>query len=153
MLDDTMDINDYVKIELIEYGDDSKCSYINGCVIKNNIADRKMRSKIDNPKILLIGNSIGFFQDDSFADLETYVKQENHYIDILMDRISQANPDIIIIEKDISRSILCKIRELNITVIINVKRNSLEKIARCTETLVTPSVNLIEQYFELGTCK
>lgn len=112
-----------------------------------------MRSNIENPKILLIGNSIGFFQDDSFADLETYVKQENHYIDILMDRITQASPDVMVIEKDISRSILCKIREMGITVVTNVKRNLLNKIARCTETLITPSINLIEEYFELGTCR
>lgn len=89
-----------------------------------------MKSDIENPKILLIGNSIGFTQEDACADLETYVRQENHYIDILMDRINLVNPDVIIIQKEISRTVLSKIRELNITVITNVKRKAIEKIAR-----------------------
>jgi hypothetical protein len=153
IMNDSMNINEYVEIELIEFDDDSKWKYINGWVIKNNIADRRMRNEIKNPKILLIGNSIGFFQEESFADLETYVKQENHYIDILMDRIGQVHPDLILIEKDISRSILLKIKKMNITVVTNVSRKMLNKIARCTETLITPSVNLIEENFGLGTCQ
>jgi len=79
------------------------------------------------------------------------VRQEEHYIEILMDRIGQVHPDVIIIEKDISRSVLAKIRMLNITVITNVKRKSIEKIARCTETLIIPSVNLIEKRTTLGS--
>lgn len=79
------------------------------------------------------------------------MRQEEHYIEILMDRIGQVHPDVIIIEKDISRSVLAKIRMLNITVITNVKRKSIEKIARCTETLIIPSVNLIEKRTTLGS--
>jgi hypothetical protein len=66
-------------------------------VLKNNIADRRMKSEINNPRILLIGNSIGFTQKDLGIDLETYVRQENHYIDILMDRIELVKPNVIII--------------------------------------------------------
>lgn len=153
IMNDSMDINDYVEIKLIEYENDSKCKYINGCVIMNNIADRRMKSNIENPQILLIGNSVGFCQEDSFADLETIIKQEDHYLKILMDRIEQVKPDVIIIEKDISRSVLAKLRDMNITVITNVERKSIEKIARWTETLITPSINLIEKRFILGTCK
>ena len=145
IMNDSMDINDYVEIKIIEYENDSKCKYINGWVIKNNIADRRMRSNIENPQILLIGNSVGFWQEDSFADLETIVKQEDHYLKILMDRIELVKPDVIIIEKEISRVVLAKLRDLNITVITNVERKSIEKIARWTETLITPSVNLIEK--------
>jgi hypothetical protein len=153
MMKDSMDINDYVEIKLIDNEDDKKWRYINGWVLKNNIADRRMKSEINNPRILLIGNSIGFTQEDPGIDLETYVRQENHYIDILMDRIELVKPNVIIIEKDISRSVLTKIRELNITVITNVKRKEMEKIARCTETLIMPSVNLLEKHINLGSWK
>jgi len=70
-----------------------------------------------------------------------------------MDRIETVRPDVIIIEKDISRSVLTKIRGLNITVISNVNRKAIEKIARCTETLIMPSANLIERHINLGSCK
>jgi len=153
LMKDSMNINDYVKIELIEHEDDSKWKYINGWVLKNNIADRRMQKEIIDPKILLIGSSIGFTQEDYWADLETFVKQEKHYIQILMDRVTQVKPDVIIIEKDISRSVLSRIRKLNITVINNVERRAMEKIARCTETLIIPSVNLIEKRIKLGNWK
>jgi 1-phosphatidylinositol-3-phosphate 5-kinase len=120
-------------------------------VLKNSITDRRMKSEINNPRILLIGNSIGFTQKDLGIDLETYVRQENHYIDVLMDRIELVKPNVIIIEKDISRFVMTKIRELNITVITNVKRKEMEKIARCTETLIMPSVNLLEKHINLGS--
>jgi chaperonin GroEL (HSP60 family) len=70
-----------------------------------------------------------------------------------MDRINQVKPNVIIVEKEISRTVLGEIRKLDITVVTNVKRNSLEKIARCTETLIIPSTNLIEKNFSLGSCK
>lgn len=68
-----------------------------------------------------------------------------------MERISQVKPDVIIIEKDISRAILVKIKNLKITVITNVERSSIEKIARSTETLIIPSVNLIQKKTVLGS--
>lgn len=67
-MNDSMDINDYVEIKLIEYKNDSKCKYINGCVIQNNIADKRMRSNIENPQILLVGNSVGFWQENNVLD-------------------------------------------------------------------------------------
>lgn len=153
LMKDSMNINDYVEIKLIDNEEDKKWRYINGWVLKNNIADRRMKSEINDPRILLIGNSIGFTQEDPGIDLETYVRQENHYIDILMDRIELVKPNVIIIEKDISRSVLTKIRALDITVITNVKRKEMEKIARCTETLIMPSVNLLEKHINLGSWK
>lgn len=34
LMKDTMDVNDYISIKLIDYEDDSKCKYINGWVLK-----------------------------------------------------------------------------------------------------------------------
>ena len=98
-------------------------------------------------------NANAQLQLNNFSDLETIIKKEDQYLKILIDKIKQVKPDVIIVEKDISISVLAKLRDLNITVITNVERKSIEKIARWTETLITPSINLIEKKFILGTWK
>lgn len=58
-----------------------KCNYISGMVLDSNIADRRMKSNIIDPKIVIIEGDITL--DDcktSFLDIESIVKQEKHYI-------------------------------------------------------------------------
>jgi len=59
-----MDFNHFIKIKIINYEDNSKSEYINGIVISKNIADKRMRTDIMNPKILLINESISTVQSD-----------------------------------------------------------------------------------------
>ena len=56
---DSIDITEYVKIQLINHRDTSKSKYVNGVVIKKSIAHNRMRKEIDNPNILLLSNSLG----------------------------------------------------------------------------------------------
>ena len=42
-LKDSIDIAKYVKIQLIQYKDASKCKYINGVVLKKSIAHCRMK--------------------------------------------------------------------------------------------------------------
>lgn len=44
-----MNFNSYVKIKIINWMDNSKSEYINGVVMSNNLADKRMLSSIDNP--------------------------------------------------------------------------------------------------------
>jgi chaperonin GroEL (HSP60 family) len=53
-----MDFNHFIKIKIINYEDNSKSEYINGIVLSKNIADKRMNTKIANPKILLVKDSI-----------------------------------------------------------------------------------------------
>lgn len=72
---DSIDITKYVKIQLIQYKDTSKCKYVNGVVIKKSIAHKKMRKEITNPRILLLSNSLGIQKDEEdFLDIEQEIK-------------------------------------------------------------------------------
>jgi hypothetical protein len=59
-----MDFNYFINIKVINYQDNSKSEYINGIVFSKNIADKRMRTDIMNPKILLINESISTVQSD-----------------------------------------------------------------------------------------
>lgn len=101
-LKDDMDFNKYVDIELLDYKDNSKSQYVNGCVLMKNLADRRMLHNIDNPKILLLKGSLGFMrefedhtnhnsknkvQQELYIDINSAIDQEDHYVQILQDKI------------------------------------------------------------------
>ena len=64
ILNDSMNINSFIKIKIINYHDNSKSNYINGIVLSKNLADRRMDTSINNPKILLLRDSLGFIKDE-----------------------------------------------------------------------------------------
>jgi len=53
-----MDINSYIKIKKIPFINLDETAYIRGIVIKKNVALKKMITYFDNPKILIIKDSL-----------------------------------------------------------------------------------------------
>ena len=49
LLGDSMDFNNFIKIKIVNYADNSKSSYINGIVMSKNLADKRMQKGINNP--------------------------------------------------------------------------------------------------------
>lgn len=60
MLGDSIDFNSFIKIVMLPHPNQEKCQYINGVVFKKDVASRRMRTSIENPRILLLGNSLGY---------------------------------------------------------------------------------------------
>ena len=76
LLNDSIDFNDFIKIVTIEHINQEMCQYVNGVVFKKNVAHRRMRTSIDNPRILLLSGSLGYVQDqdnDDIIDVEAEV--------------------------------------------------------------------------------
>lgn len=69
---DPMDFNHFIKIKVINYEDNSKSAYINGIVLSKNIADKRMKTNIKDPKILLVKDSISTVQSDG-TSLQTLI--------------------------------------------------------------------------------
>lgn len=62
-LKDSMDFNRYVDVQLIDYKDETRSRYVNGCVLLKNLAEKRMPHEIHNPKILLLRGSLGFMKN------------------------------------------------------------------------------------------
>ena len=58
LLNDKMNFNDFVKIKVIEWKDSSMTRYVKGIVFSKTVADRRMQSDFENPKILLLKNTL-----------------------------------------------------------------------------------------------
>jgi len=85
MLNDSIDINEFVKIVTVYHPDQSKCRSVNGVIFKKDIANKHMRNKIEQPKILLLANSLGYVHEDGLAlvDLGREIEQEDTLIQII----------------------------------------------------------------------
>lgn len=123
-------------------------------VLENNIADRHMKTNILNPRIVLVEGSLTF--DDtsrSFLDIETIMKQEKHYLKSIEKSLLVVNPDVVVVEKEVSRKIVERIRDIGCSLIMNVPKAELKRLAWLTQTFVIPSVDFIDETFKCGTCE
>ena len=92
-----------------------------------------MRTQIQNPKILLLNNSLGYVQeDDGYVDIDSENKQQETFMKIIENKIKSLSPDLIFIEKDASRLALETLESDNITVVTVTKAKMLKMIARAT---------------------
>ena len=72
-----MDIIKLVKIKKVQFQDQSKTQYIKGIIFRKNLSNRKMKTLYENPKILIIKNSIDYNSIDIvYNNFEEVTKNE-----------------------------------------------------------------------------
>lgn len=64
LFEDSIDINQYIKISLVYFRNTEKSEYVNGVIIKKSIAHSRMYRNIEDPKILLLSKSLGMMQEE-----------------------------------------------------------------------------------------
>ena len=84
MLGDSMDINECIKIKIIDWKDNSRSSYINGLVMSKSIINNRMEKVIDDPRILLLKDSLG---EEEVPDLASVLDVEDHILKILKQKL------------------------------------------------------------------
>ena len=163
-MSDSMVFNQFIKIKLINWEYSSKSAYINGLVISKSQADMRMRTDVENPQILLLKEPIsttvrmvvtGGEQagDGGLTEIQSIVNQEEHWIGIIKSKLTQVRPNIVIVEKDIGYKILDVLREEGIIVITSLDHHKMKRFQRYTQTIISPSYNVIDKSFVLGKCK
>ena len=148
-LNDKLDINEYVKIRTLIHKDNSLTTYIDGYAFEKNVYSKKMLTHIDNPKILLLDCGLEYYRNnEKFAQEQTF-SQLPAYFNIIIKKIELVNPNVILVNKGISRKIQEALTD-KITLVMNVKSSDLKRIARMTQTLLLPSTDLIDAQSVLG---
>lgn len=152
---DTLDIKQYVKIKKIFGGAISETCIIDGLFITKNIDSKKMKSKIENPKIALLMFPIEYLkQKEKFISLRIVNSQQAVYINNLVSRLISLEPDLIVVGDTVCGLAEQLLEDANITVISNVKPQVLERISRYTRGDIFQSVNdLFFKKGTLGTCE
>ncbi|KAJ3024266.1 1-phosphatidylinositol-3-phosphate 5-kinase [Thoreauomyces humboldtii] len=151
---DFIDIRHYVKIKKIPGGQPRDSEYVSGVVCSKNVAHKKMLRSISNPKILLLTFALEYQRvENQFLSLEPLLSQEREHLKILVSRVAALQPDVVLVEKTVSRLALEFFLESNIVVAYNVKASVIEAIARCTQADIISSMDKLALEPRLGTCE
>ena len=117
----------------VDHGRSECYLYTDGVFARKNLAHKKMRHNIDQPRILLLSGAIEFQRVVSkLAMLDTLLEQEETYMEILVGKIARLQPDILMVGKSVSREAQDMLFKRNISVVLNVEAELMEKVARCT---------------------
>ena len=138
------DIRRNVKFKKLPGGLKTETEIVHGCVFTKNLIHRSMPSKIVNPKILLLKSQIEYQRSDDhrLTTLEPILNQEQHYLSSYVDKINlHFKPDILVVEKTVSRLAQDLIISNGPVFIYNVKEILMQRLAKCLCTSIMSSID------------
>ncbi|XP_045464624.1 1-phosphatidylinositol 3-phosphate 5-kinase [Harmonia axyridis] len=149
-----LDIRNYVKIKKLPGGLKTDTKVVEGIVFSKNVAHKGMLQDIENPRILLLQGAIVYQRTEGrFMSLEPVLMQEHEYLRNVCARIVALKPDIVMIQRNVSRLAQDFLREKGITLIHNVKQSILERLSSCIQADLVGSLDAHIGRPQLGTCQ
>ncbi|XWS21867.1 hypothetical protein CRYUN_Cryun30bG0092600 [Craigia yunnanensis] len=138
-----MGLDGYVKVKCIATGSCSQSQLIKGLVFKKHAAHKHMQTKYKNPRLLLIQGVLG--QSSSGLSSFSSLDEEKVHLKSLIEMIDMCRPNVILVEKTVSRDVQECILAEGITLVFDMELHRLERVARCTGSPIVPSDTLMNQ--------
>ncbi|XP_011075701.1 putative 1-phosphatidylinositol-3-phosphate 5-kinase FAB1C isoform X1 [Sesamum indicum] len=149
----SMDPCEYLKVKCVASGSPSQSKLIKGVVCTKNVKHKRMVSQYKNARLLLLGGALEYQSiPNQLASFETLLQQENDYLKTIVSKIEAHRPNVLLVEKTVSSFALEHLLAKEISLVLNVKRPLLERIARCSGASITPSTDHISTA-RLGHCE
>ncbi|XVF48819.1 hypothetical protein PTKIN_Ptkin03bG0219100 [Pterospermum kingtungense] len=147
-----MDPGGYVKVKCLASGRRNESAVIKGVVCKKNVAHRRMTSKIDKPRFLILGGALEYQRiSNHLSSFDTLLQQEMDHLKMAVAKIDAHHPNVLLVEKSVSRYAQEYLLAKDISLALNIKRSLLERIARCTGAQIVPSIDHLTSP-KLGYC-
>ncbi|CAN4085113.1 unnamed protein product [Withania somnifera] len=147
-----MDPGGYVKVKCIASGRPSDSAVVKGVVCKKNVAHRRMTSKIEKARILILEGALEYQRvSNHLSSFDTLLQQEMDHLKMAVAKIDTHNPDVLLVEKSVSRYAQEYLLEKDISLVLNIKKPVLERIARCTGGQIVHSVDHLSSQ-KMGYC-
>lgn len=147
-----MDPGGYVKIKCLASGRRSESMVVKGVVCKKNVAHRRMTSRIEKPRFLILGGALEYQRvSNLLSSFDTLLQQEMDHLKMAVAKIDSHLPDVLLVEKSVSRYAQEYLLAKDISLVLNIKRPLLERIARCTGAQIVPSIDHLSSQ-KLGYC-
>ncbi|XP_048546330.1 putative 1-phosphatidylinositol-3-phosphate 5-kinase FAB1C [Triticum urartu] len=148
----SMDPTNYVKVKCVASGTPNDSTFIKGVVCSKNVKHKRMVSKHENPRILLLGGALEHQKvTNKLASINSILEQEKEYLKNAVAKIEAQRPHVLLVEKSVpmyAQQLLAK----DISLVLNVKRSLLERISRCTGAKIASSIDNITSA-RLGQCQ
>ncbi|PON78735.1 Chaperonin Cpn60/TCP-1 family [Parasponia andersonii] len=149
----SMDPGDYVKVKCVASGSPSDSTLVKGVVCTKNIKHKRMTSQYKNPRLLILGGALEYQKvPNQLASFNTLLQQENDHLKMIISKIESLHPNVLLVEKSVSSYAQEYLLTKEISLVLNVKKPLLERIARCTGAHITPSIDNILTT-RLGHCE
>ncbi|KAJ4953320.1 hypothetical protein NE237_030152 [Protea cynaroides] len=147
-----MDPGGYVKVKCIACGCRSESMVVKGVVCKKNVAHRRMKSKFEKPRFLILGGALEYQRvSNLLSSFDTLLQQEMDHLKMAVAKIDAYHPNVLLVEKSVSRFAQEYLLSKEISLVLNIKRPLLERIARCTGAQIIPSIDHLSSQ-KLGYC-
>ncbi|GAO13747.1 hypothetical protein UVI_02018440 [Ustilaginoidea virens] len=148
-----MDLRHYVKLKKIPGGRPGDTSYISGVVFTKNLALKSMPRRITNPRVVLVTFPIEYQrQQQQFMSLQPVIEQEKEFLRVVVQRITNLRPQVLLAQKGVSGVALQYLSEANISVAYNVKDTVIEAVARCAEAEIIETLDMLALPVKVGRC-
>ncbi|GKC94895.1 1-phosphatidylinositol-3-phosphate 5-kinase FAB1B-like protein, partial [Tanacetum coccineum] len=103
-------------------------------VYKKNVAHRRMTSRIEKPRFLLLGGALEYQRvSNHLSSFDTLLQQEMDHLKMDVANVDAHQPDVLLVEKSVSRYAQEYLLAKDISLVLNIKRPLLELIARFQE--------------------
>ncbi|CAN1235338.1 Putative 1-phosphatidylinositol-3-phosphate 5-kinase FAB1D [Linum perenne] len=133
-----MEPDGYVKVKCIATGYPNQSEVIKGLVFKKHAAHKHMATEYTKPRLLLIRGVLGQSAGSGLSSFRT-MDQEKDYLKSLVDTIEACHPNIVLVEKSVSRDVQESILAKGMTLVYDMKLHRLERVARCTGSPILSS--------------
>lgn len=149
---DLMDIRHYVKLKKIPGGRPGDTSYVSGVIFTKNLALKSMPRRIANPRIVIVSFPIEYqrHQQHHFMSLQPVIEQEKEYLRMIVNRIINLRPHVLLAHKSVSGVALQYLSEAGIAVAYNVKLAVIEAVSRCAKADIIESLDMLVLPTQVG---
>lgn len=149
---DLMDIRHYVKLKKIPGGKPGDTSYVSGVIFTKNLALKSMPRRIANPRIVIVSFPIEYqrHQQQHFMSLQPVIEQEKEYLRMIVNRIINLRPHVLLAHKSVSGVALQYLSEAGIAVAYNVKLAVIEAVSRCAKADIIESLDMLVLPTQVG---
>ncbi|XP_077230408.1 FORMS APLOID AND BINUCLEATE CELLS 1C [Tasmannia lanceolata] len=149
----SMDPGDYVKVKCMVSGRPCESTLVKGVVCTKNIKHKRMTSQYKNPRLLLLGGALEYQRvQNQLASIDALLQQEIDHLKMVVAKIEAHRPNVLLVEKSVSSYAQEYLLAKEISLVLNVKRPLLERIARCTGAHIVPSIDKLAST-RLGQCE
>jgi hypothetical protein len=125
----------YSGVELPQAGS----SAVDGVVCHKNVAHKRMRTLIQNPRIITLSGALD--QDpaqDKLSSIDALMDTERQRLRQWVEGLTEVGPDVVLVEGGAARHAQELLLEAGISLVTGVKPELLRRVARCVGSTVKP---------------
>ncbi|XP_044962353.1 1-phosphatidylinositol-3-phosphate 5-kinase FAB1A-like isoform X1 [Hordeum vulgare subsp. vulgare] len=139
-----MDPGSYIKVKCVASGTRWQSEVIKGLVFKKNTAHKHMPTNCHNPRLLLLKGVLGH-SDVGLSSFNSMDQEKGHLERTISKVMEICSPNVIMVEKTVSRDIQELLLKEGCTLILDMKLSRLQRIARCTGSPIISFPEVLDQ--------